>query len=173
MKHLFKFRLALKDKRERCIKKLSNWWSISGMDTRKYLRMLWTPCNMITCSTNITLYMMNTLRKHKKIHFHLLPFHDTMMTQGVELLPHRRQKPGPWFNIKMPSYKYRKSHCWDKTVVRSSCLYNGISYTGKMASLYWIRATPKNILCHCSLSPLHPMYGAKIKGFEKSTMKMI
>ena len=47
---------------------------------------------------------------------------------------------GPWFNIKMSSYQYRKSHCGDKTVVRSSYLYNGISYTSKMSSLYWIRA---------------------------------
>ena len=40
----------------------------------------------------------------------------------------------------MPSYQYRKSHCRDKTVVRSSYLHNGNSYTGKMTSLYWIRA---------------------------------
>ena len=50
----------------------------------------------------------------------------------------RSKYPGPWFNIKMPSYQYRKSHCGDKTVVRSSYLHNGVSYTGKMASLYWI-----------------------------------
>ena len=31
-----------------------------------------------------------------------------------------------------------KSTCGDKTVVRSSYLHNGISYTGKMSSLYWI-----------------------------------
>ena len=52
--------------------------------------------------------------------------------------------PGPWFNIKMSSYQYRKSHCGDKTVVRSSYLHNGISYTGKMSSLYWIRALVPN-----------------------------
>ena len=40
----------------------------------------------------------------------------------------------------MLSYQYRKSHCGDKTVVRSSYLHNGIPYTGKMTSLYWIRA---------------------------------
>ena len=40
----------------------------------------------------------------------------------------------------MSSYQYRKSHCGDKTIVRSSYLHNGISYTGKMTSLYWIRA---------------------------------
>ena len=48
--------------------------------------------------------------------------------------------PGPWFNIKMSSHQYRKSHCGDKTVVRSSYPHNGISYTGKMTSLYWIRS---------------------------------
>ena len=48
------------------------------------------------------------------------------------------QRAGPWFNIKTTSYQYRKSHCGDKTVVRSSYLHNGISYTGKISSLYWI-----------------------------------
>ena len=48
--------------------------------------------------------------------------------------------PGPRFNIKMTSYQYRKSHCGDKTILRPSYLHNGISYTGKMTSLYWIRA---------------------------------
>ena len=43
------------------------------------------------------------------------------------------------FYIKMPSYQYRKSHCGDKTVVRSSYRHNRISYTGKTASLFWIR----------------------------------
>ena len=47
---------------------------------------------------------------------------------------------GPWFNIKMSSYQYRKSHFGDKTILRPSYLQNGISYTGKMTSLYWIRA---------------------------------
>ena len=47
---------------------------------------------------------------------------------------------GPRFYIKMSSYQYRKSLCGDKTVVRSSYLHNGISYTGKMSSLYWIGA---------------------------------
>ena len=48
--------------------------------------------------------------------------------------------PGPQSNIKMSSYQYRKCRCGDKTVVRSSYLHNVISYTGKMSSLYWIRA---------------------------------
>ena len=47
---------------------------------------------------------------------------------------------GPRFNIKIWSYQYRKSHCGDKTVLSSSHLHNGISYTGKTTSLYWIRA---------------------------------
>ena len=45
---------------------------------------------------------------------------------------------GPQFNINMSSDQYWKSHCGDKTIVRSSYLHNGISYAGKMASLYWI-----------------------------------
>ena len=48
--------------------------------------------------------------------------------------------PGPRFNIKMTSYQYRKSHCGDKTILRPSYLHNGISYTSKTTSLYWIRA---------------------------------
>ena len=38
------------------------------------------------------------------------------------------------------SYQYRKVHCGDKTVVRSSYLHSGNSYTGKMSCLHWIRA---------------------------------
>ena len=45
-------------------------------------------------------------------------------------------RPGPWFNIKMPSYQYRISHCGDKTIWWPSYLHNGISYTGKMTHLY-------------------------------------
>ena len=43
------------------------------------------------------------------------------------------------FNIKMSSYQYRKSNCGDKTILWPSYLHNGISYTGKTTSLYWIR----------------------------------
>ena len=32
------------------------------------------------------------------------------------------------------------SHCGDKTILRPSYLHNGISYSGKMTYLYWIRA---------------------------------
>ena len=53
--------------------------------------------------------------------------------------------PGPRFSIKMSSsYQYRKSHCGDKTVVRSSYLHNGISCSGKTTSLYWIMAQKVN-----------------------------
>ena len=64
--------------------------------------------------------------------------------------------PGPQFNIKMSSYQYRKSHCGDKTVVRSSYLHNGISYTGKMSSLYWIGAQ-SIIWTHDSVLSMKPM----------------
>ena len=47
---------------------------------------------------------------------------------------------GGWFKIKMSSYQYRKSHCGDKTILTSSYLHNGISYTDRTTCLYWIRA---------------------------------
>ena len=53
---------------------------------------------------------------------------------------HTMWNPGGWFNIKMTSYQYRKSHCGDTTILRPFYLHNGISYTGKMSSVYWIRA---------------------------------
>ena len=62
----------------------------------------------------------------------------------------------PRFNIKMSSYQYRKSHCGDKTVVRSSYLHNGISYTGKMTSLYWFSPRVACLsLFHCSWMSEH------------------
>ena len=65
-----------------------------------------------------------------------------------------------WFNIKKSSYQYRKSHCGDKTILRPSYLHNGISYTGKISSLYWIRAQiPRQLiqgeLAKCSETRRH------------------
>ena len=67
------------------------------------------------------------------------------------------QRPGGRINIKMSSYQYRKSHCGDKTILRPSYLHNGISYTGKMTSLYWIRAQKFRALMFSSLSPYHKL----------------
>ena len=52
--------------------------------------------------------------------------------------------PGGRFNKKISSYQHKKSHCGDKTILRPSYLHNGISYTDKMTSLYWIRAQDIN-----------------------------
>ena len=49
-------------------------------------------------------------------------------------------RSGGWINTKMSSYQYRKSHCGDKTILWPSYPHNGISYTDKMTSSYWIRA---------------------------------
>ena len=62
--------------------------------------------------------------------------------------------PGPRFNIKISSYQYRKSHCGDNTVVRSSYLHNGISYTGKMSSLYWVRALALRCFVTGAIAPV-------------------
>ena len=62
------------------------------------------------------------------------------------------QKPGPWFNIMMLSYQHRESHSGDKTILRPSYLHNGISYTGQMASVYWIM---NQIYFHASIYVLN------------------
>ena len=68
---------------------------------------------------------------------------------------------GPRFNIKMSSYQYRKSHCGDKTVVRSSYLHNGISYTGKTTSLYWIRAQILLIVSHQPMNGISTVFSTQ------------
>ena len=75
-------------------------------------------------------------RDHTAMNTSALFFSLVAWGAALNSLPPRRS--GPWFNRKMTSYQHRKSHCGDKTVVRSSYLHNGISYTGKMSSLYWI-----------------------------------
>ena len=64
----------------------------------------------------------------------------------------------------MTSCLYRKSHCGDKTVVRSSYLHNGISYAGKMSSIYWI--TPRSFNC----IPLSPDLSEYIRLYCKGTL---
>ena len=65
-----------------------------------------------------------------------------LLTKGIQKqkMTWETSPSGPWFNIKMTSYQYRKSHCGDKTILRPSYLHNGISYAGKITYLYWIRA---------------------------------
>ena len=61
--------------------------------------------------------------------FHNNDFH----IKGTDVLaPCVSRSAGPWFNIKMSFLPVWQSHCGDKTIVRSSYLHNGISYTGKM-----------------------------------------
>ena len=58
---------------------------------------------------------------------------------------------GGRFNVKMSSYQYKKSQCGDKTILRPSYLHNGICYTGKIISLYWIRALPGGVVTSAGL----------------------
>ena len=74
-----------------------------------------------------------------KEHCFLLYISPALRMYDILALRKPLKHTGPWFNIKMSSYQYRKSHCGDKTILRPSYLHNGISYTGKMSSLYWIR----------------------------------
>ena len=78
-------------------------------------------------------------------------------------------RTGGWFNIKKSSYQYRKSHCGDKTILRPSYLHNGISYTGKMAYLYWIRAL---LLNHLPYACIHTINAPTTLLFTPSIMNL-
>ena len=93
---------------------------------------------------------------------------------GISLIYYRLEA-GPRFNINMSSCRYRKSHCGDKTVVRSSYLHNGISYTGKVSSLYWIgsqtgimqhRAQSHKKQRNLTTAKLHILKQGKSEGFD-------
>ena len=75
--------------------------------------------------------------------------------------------PGGWFNIKMPSYQYRKSHCGDKTILRPSYLHNGISNTGKISSLYWIRVQASRPLQSTAVSGYQDQRVARTQDMEE------
>ena len=109
----------------------------------------------------------------QSVWYTLTPSTFTQSSKGLQwlyqMLRYQVSSPGPWFNIKISSYQYRKSHCGDKTVVRSSYLHNGIYYTGKMTSLYWIRALVVTIreTCHnarkcCFCSGFHYVHVSPI-----------
>ena len=109
-----------------------HWWHVS---CRLYFREQKYIC---------IYYDFSILRWHRLFEFfphrRLKPIYLIWAIPWLLITSPGHQQPGPWFNIKMSSYQYRKSHCGDKTVVRSSYLHNGISFTGKMSSLYWIGA---------------------------------
>ena len=79
------------------------------------------PMLMITCFVNLYCYMWSLSNR-----------------SWLSRSKRKQLSPGPWFNIKMSNYQYRKFYYGDKTILRPSHLNNGISYTGKMTSLYWI-----------------------------------
>ena len=103
-------------------------------------------CNVITthlisknCSTgavSCAKYCSNYVIRiwlSSKLNFETISIMETWQRNGP-------MDPGRRFNFKISSYQYGKSHCRDKTVTRSSYLHNGISYTGKVTSLCWIRS---------------------------------
>ena len=69
------------------------------------------------------------LRKIERINRptrHVLLQNNDWSLTWLSLWAFKRQTPQ--FNIKISSYQYMKSHCGDKTVVRSSYLHNVILY---------------------------------------------
>ena len=90
------------------------------------------PVSIWRCLTSIGIPSIKIRRSHDRLIF-IMEIPISRKTVFILI-----QGPGPWFNIKMSSYQYRTSNCGDNTMLRPSYLHNGISYTGKMLSLYWI-----------------------------------
>ena len=92
--------------------------------------------------------------------------YSRLILLALRLKYSERNRSTPWllmcwarFNIKMSSYRYRKSHCGYKTILQRSYLHNGNPYTSKRTSLCWILALEimatvaqillfQNISCH-------------------------
>ena len=99
----------------------------------------------ILSSTNIAPYVFVLIVFIRRSHLFYTGFLinvDFTFTNALNIMFVRSCLPqmryGPCFNIKMSSCQYRNFHCEVKTVVRLSFHHNNISFTGKMASLYWI-----------------------------------
>ena len=124
---------------------LPQWqWSNPGVWVKSALNLL----SQKTTVPNIV-FLYHTVFLMKTSHTNLYVF---LQWNILELPQVRQSSPGGWINIKMPSYQYRKSHSGDKTILWPSYLHNGISYTVKMTSLYWIGA--QEIYARLTANPL-------------------
>ena len=64
--------------------------------------------------------------RHVSVNYQTLDF-ETLQDPAKNIYQILKWTPGSWFNKKMTSYQYRKSHCGDKTILRLSYLHSGIS----------------------------------------------
>ena len=100
----------------------------------KVLSKLWRCCWSSAdrrCSNYI--WMMNNYVAYSGV-----AYFRGLMVPLYQLVCIIRMGEHPWFNINISSYQQRKSHCGDKTVITLSYLHTGISFIGKMVSLYGI-----------------------------------
>ena len=104
-----------------------------GLTARKY----WAQSNVFRTYGRVSRGLFLRVRRYGLLYLRTVEYDQCIII-----------KSGPWFNITMSSYQYRKSHCGDKTILRPSYLHSGISYTGKTASLYWIRAPDSYLLSY-------------------------
>ena len=78
-------------------------------------------------------------------------------------------KPRARFNIKIPSYQYKHSHCYAKTVTQPSHLYNGNSHIW-VDRLSWIEAHAFILITahtfYCSTIPNNGIFTAQKPSFS-------
>ena len=141
----------------------------------------WCPGTKASVSTVLTYLLYWTCFIQKKKSLYKITFENKWHEQIIQLFKKKQNMvqvdssycnvvlfhfpmkgtTGGGINIKMSSYQYRKSHCGDKTILRPSYLHNGISYTDKMTSLYWIRDldVKLDVVSLCDLQSIYTMLG--------------
>ena len=92
----------------------------------------------IQCDVFVHICIVQSRRTNKYHRLLLCPQIYSCICVSLSIVPALWLAPGTWVNIKLSSYQCRKSHCGYKTTERSSYLHNGISYTARTTSLYWI-----------------------------------
>ena len=103
---------------------MSSWWA---------LWLLWWPLTDAAMFQCVYGYL-------QSVFFFLVLFHCCILLE-IKLTT----------TTTITSYQYRKSHYGDKMILRPSYLHNGISYSGKVTSLYWITAQKSSVYTDLAL----------------------
>ena len=124
-----------------CKRSVHTWWRTK---MNQYLTQWLTQDVSVNCCSKAALTQILTWCSANENYFQnvTLPFNPLNKTDWAKPYRLYHIKLGNWAPIQYKDdiYQYRKSHCGDKTILRPSYLHNGISYTGKMSSLYCIGA---------------------------------
>ena len=128
-------------------------WSLES--ARLGVIMIESLCNLTSISAALLPRCLSNFRAIGKVQTRISRLRDLARSCGKTSYRLVNRGPGGWFNTKMSSYKYRKSHCGDKTVVRSSYLHNRILLSGVPDYFGRNKISSGGDLSHYSSASLH------------------